>query len=117
MQVLRVTPGSRVPARLVGAVLARDLTVAGERWSKGRRLTADDLAAIERSDPGDPVSVLLPDPGEIHDVSKEKPDLTRKLRHLLDANHSASYHRGAEAAPPPITPEQAEALRALGYVN
>ena len=56
-----------MPARLAGAVLARDLTVAGERWSKGRRLTADDLAAIERAEPADPVSVLLPDPGEIHE--------------------------------------------------
>jgi hypothetical protein len=56
-----------VPTRLAGAVLARDLTVSGERWSKGRRLTADDLAAIERAEPGDPVSVLLPDPGEIHE--------------------------------------------------
>ena len=56
-----------MPTRLAGAVLARDLTVSGERWSKGRRLTADDLAAIERAEPGDPVSVLLPDPGEIHE--------------------------------------------------
>jgi hypothetical protein len=67
VQVHRVKPGSRVPARLAGAVLARDLTVAGERWSKGRRLTAGDLAAIERAEPGEPVSVLLPDPGEIHE--------------------------------------------------
>jgi hypothetical protein len=67
VQVHRITPGSRVPTRLAGAVLARDLTVSGERWSKGRRLTADDLAAIERAEAGDPVSVLLPDPGEIHE--------------------------------------------------
>jgi hypothetical protein len=56
-----------VPARLVGAVLARDLTVGGERWSKGRRLTSDDLVAIAQADPGDPVSVLLPEPGELHE--------------------------------------------------
>src|SRR3954471_1465315 len=67
VQVLRVTPGRPVPARLVGALLARDLTVAGERWSKGRRLTADDLDAIAKADPGEPVTVLLPDPGEIHE--------------------------------------------------
>ena len=46
MQVQRVTPGRRVPARLVGSILARDLVVSGTRWSKGRRLTADDLAAL-----------------------------------------------------------------------
>ena len=67
MQVRRVTPGRRPPARLVGAILARDLALGGERWSKGRRLTADDLAALGRADPGDPVSVLVPEPGEIHE--------------------------------------------------
>ncbi|HEX6867235.1 MAG TPA: hypothetical protein VF119_00445, partial [Candidatus Limnocylindrales bacterium] len=67
MQVRRLTPGRRAPARLVGAILARDLTVGGERWSKGRRLTADDLAALGRAEPADPVSVLVPEPGEIHE--------------------------------------------------
>ncbi len=67
MQVQRVTPGKRVPARLAGAVLARDLTVAGTRWSKGRRLTADDLAALAAAEPGEPVSVLVPEPGELHE--------------------------------------------------
>lgn len=67
MRVERVTPGRRVPARLVGAVLARNLTVSGSRWSKGRRLTADDLLAIAAADPGQPVSVLVPEPGELHE--------------------------------------------------
>ncbi len=67
MQVQRVSPGRRAPARLVGAVLARDLTVAGQRWSKGRRLSADDLAALAAADPGDPVSVLVPEGGELHE--------------------------------------------------
>jgi len=52
VQVQRVTPGRRAPARLVGSILARDLTVSGERWSKGRRLTADDLAALSVAVPG-----------------------------------------------------------------
>ncbi|MFL5710390.1 MAG: molybdopterin-binding protein [Chloroflexota bacterium] len=56
-----------MPARLVGAVLARDLTVAGVRWSKGRRLSVDDLEVIARADPDQPVTVLLPDQGEIHE--------------------------------------------------
>ena len=67
MQVKRVTPGRRVPARLAGAVLARDLTVAGVRWAKGRRLSAEDLAALSAAAPGEPVSVLLSEPGEIHE--------------------------------------------------
>jgi len=56
-----------VPARLVGAILARDLTVSGQRWSKGRRLTSDDLAALAAADVGDPISVLVPEPGELHE--------------------------------------------------
>ena len=67
MQVHRVTPGRRVPARLVGAILSRDVTVGGTRWTKGRRLTSDDLAALAAADPGDPVSVLVPEAGELHE--------------------------------------------------
>ena len=67
MQVQRVTPGRRVAARLAGAVLARDLVVSGVRWNKGRRLTPDDLAALAAADPGAPVSVLVPGPGELHE--------------------------------------------------
>ena len=67
MQVQRVTPGRRVPARLVGAVLTRDLTVSGARWTKGRRLTGEDLVALAGADPGDPVTVLVPEPGELHE--------------------------------------------------
>ena len=67
MQAQRITPGRRVPARLVGAVLARDLTVAGARWEKGRRLTADDLAALAGAEPGEPVTVLIPGVDELHE--------------------------------------------------
>ena len=67
MQVQRVIPGRRAPARLVGAVLARDLTISGRRWSKGRRLSADDLATLAAASAGDPVTVLVPEPGELHE--------------------------------------------------
>ena len=67
MQVRRVTPGRRVPARLVGAILARDLTVSGLHWTKGRRLSADDLVALAAADRGDPVTVLVPEAGELHE--------------------------------------------------
>ena len=67
MQVQRVTPGKRSPARLVGAILARDLTISGQRWSKGRRLTSDDLALLAAAETADPVTVLVPEPGELHE--------------------------------------------------
>ena len=74
MRLERVV-GGHVPPHLVGAVLPRDLRVGPERWSKGRRLTADDLArlAAEFARPsaldasGPPLIVLVPEPGDVHE--------------------------------------------------
>jgi hypothetical protein len=58
---------------LEGAVLARDLVVRGSRWSKGRRLSSEDLASLsdpagsDSGAPGREVTVLVPEPGEIHE--------------------------------------------------
>jgi hypothetical protein len=67
VRVERVTPGKRAPARLAGSILSRDLTIAGQRWAKGRRLTADDLLALAGADSADPVSVLILEGGELHE--------------------------------------------------
>lgn len=67
MRVERVTPGKRAPARLAGSILARDLSIGGARWAKGRRLTAQDLLALAAADPSEPVSVLIPEGGELHE--------------------------------------------------
>jgi Probable molybdopterin binding domain len=67
VQVKRVTPGRRIPTGMVGGILARDLVVAGRRWEKGRRLSADDLRALAAADPADPVTVLVLGPGELHE--------------------------------------------------
>lgn len=48
-------------------VLTRDLSVGGKRWAKGRRLSADDLLALAAADPGPPVTVLIAEPGELHE--------------------------------------------------
>ena len=56
-----------MPARLAGAVLARDLTVSGSRWSKGRRLSSEDLAALAAANLGDPFTILVPEPGDLHE--------------------------------------------------
>ncbi|MEO5884906.1 MAG: molybdopterin-binding protein [Candidatus Limnocylindrales bacterium] len=56
-----------MPVRLAGAILARDLVVAGKRWHKGRRLSADDLVAIAATDAGPPISVIVAEPGELHE--------------------------------------------------
>ncbi|HET7495121.1 MAG TPA: molybdopterin-binding protein [Candidatus Limnocylindrales bacterium] len=67
MRVERVAPGRRAPASLVNAVLTRDLTVAGQRWEKGRRLSADDLRALAGEEPGPAVSVVIAERGELHE--------------------------------------------------
>ena len=56
-----------MPARLAGAILARDLVVGGKRWQKGRRLSAEDLVAIGTAKPGAPVTVIIAEPGELHE--------------------------------------------------
>ena len=67
MRVEQVTPGRRAPGRLVDAVLTRDLAVGGKRWTKGRRLSEDDLLALATAEPGPSVTVLLAEPGELHE--------------------------------------------------
>jgi molybdenum cofactor cytidylyltransferase len=67
MRVERIIPGRRAPARLVGAVLARDLTVGDVRWSKGRRLSPEDLHQLAAAPPGPVVSVLVPEAGDLHE--------------------------------------------------
>ena len=67
MRVERVAPGKRPPGRLVGAVLARDLSLGDVRWAKGRRLSADDLVVLAAAEPRDAVSVLVADGNELHE--------------------------------------------------
>lgn len=67
MRVERISPGRRAPARYAGAILARDIRVGGVRWAKGRRLTDDDFLALAAAEPGEPVSVIIAEPGELHE--------------------------------------------------
>ncbi|HEX4898508.1 MAG TPA: molybdopterin-binding protein [Candidatus Limnocylindrales bacterium] len=70
MRVARVNLGTAAPADLAGAVLTRDLEVAGERWAKGRRLSPADLAALGRAVPvveSRPITVLIPERGDVHE--------------------------------------------------
>jgi len=63
----RIAPGRTPPAGLEGSVLTRDLRVAGRRLPKGLRLTTADLEAIAGAPPGPEATVLLMDPGELHE--------------------------------------------------
>jgi hypothetical protein len=69
----RIVPGCRPPDGVEGAVLARDLRVGGERWSKGRRLSAGDLDALAGADPSaldvgpGGITVIVPEQGDLHE--------------------------------------------------
>jgi Probable molybdopterin binding domain len=67
LRVERVIPGRRAPGQLAGAILTRDLTVGGQRWSKGRRLSDDDLFALAAAEPGPAITVLMADSSELHE--------------------------------------------------
>ncbi len=67
MRLERIVPGTRPPDALTGAVLTRDLSVAGVRWAKGRRLSAADLEAVAGVPAGRPITVLVMEPGELHE--------------------------------------------------
>lgn len=75
----RVRPGTPIDIGLAGAILTRDLHIAGEAWSKGRILSADDLGRLATGparargpwagtgrDPGE-VTLLIPGPGDLHE--------------------------------------------------
>jgi hypothetical protein len=67
VRVERVIPGRRVPGRLRGAILTRDLEIGGRRWSKGRRLSDEDLAALGAAGSGPAVTLVIAEPGELHE--------------------------------------------------
>lgn len=80
MRLIRVVPGRALPRGAerprAGAVLSRDIVVGGERWAKGRRLSAADLARLAGPDAGaahgpgpslEPITLLVLEPGELHE--------------------------------------------------
>ncbi len=77
MRLERIVPGRPASPDLTGAVLTRDLQVDSARWSKGRRLAADDLAELARPGvrvEGGPrtiassgIAVLVIEPGDLHE--------------------------------------------------
>ena len=83
MRIASVILGEISPVDLVGAILTRDLTLHGERWSKGRRLSSADLELLARpreagdsgprlrglAVPGEvvAVTVIVPEPGDVHE--------------------------------------------------
>jgi hypothetical protein len=70
VRVERILPGSPPRADLVGAVLTRDVRVETARWTKGHRLSADELAVLAADPSGLPesgVTVIVPEAGDLHE--------------------------------------------------
>jgi hypothetical protein len=62
----------RPPGRdLAGAVIARDLRIGGERWSKGRVLSTADLTVLAAASPGEvgveALTLIVPEAGDLHE--------------------------------------------------
>lgn len=92
MKVARIRPGSAIGPGLEGAVLARDLVVAGERWSKGRRLSTADLVALQGTGgaiAARDVTVLVPELGDVHEDAA-----ALRLAEAVRADDSALAIRG-----------------------
>ncbi len=90
MRSVRIRPGMALDASLAGSVLTRDLRVGEDAWSKGRRLTSDDLRRLESDgvaargawagvgrDPG-AITLLVPGPDDVHED-----DAARRLAALV----------------------------------
>jgi hypothetical protein len=68
VRLQRLVAGRPASAGLVGGVLARDLVVGGARWSKGRRLSAEDLQAFAAAPPAlGSATVILLGRGDLHE--------------------------------------------------
>lgn len=68
MRLQRLTTSRAVRGDLRGAVLTRDLVVEGVRWSKGRRLSAEDLEALGTALPAlGSVTLIVPGAGDLHE--------------------------------------------------
>jgi hypothetical protein len=75
MRIAQVIPGEPLSAaavgELTGAVLARSVVVDGDRWIKGRRLTAEEIARLSASSlgrpPVRPVTLLVLETGDLHE--------------------------------------------------
>ncbi len=67
MRLEQIVPGRTPPTDLLGAILTRDLAVAGGRLPKGTRLTPEHLAAIGSAPAGPAIRVIVADAGDVHE--------------------------------------------------
>ncbi len=67
MRLEQIVPGRTPSTNLLGAILTRDLAVAGGRIAKGTRLTPAHLAAIGAAPAGPAARVIVADALDVHE--------------------------------------------------
>lgn len=70
MRLERLIAGEPPPVGVPLAILPMDVQVGAERWSKGRRLSAEDLVSLTRDPavlPGGAITVLVPEADDLHE--------------------------------------------------
>jgi arylsulfatase A-like enzyme len=105
--------------------LRGNVEVVDGRWGASLAINGGGPRASQRfGDGGRPVPLLLydlwNDPMCLHSVHEEHPDLVEKYTAALEDQFEAHMALGqlfTPAEPVPLTPEQLEMLRALGYIR
>ena len=98
-------------ARLVRGDLLPEVPLQLERARRGRNASAGSTCAPH----GPSSTTFAQDPGELHDVTAEHPEIAATLaRHLDSMNMERA---GSEPTPSKLDPEALARLQALGYVG
>jgi arylsulfatase A-like enzyme len=107
-----------------GAPAARSSVIAELRgaldWRRVDAIVTEDWKFTQHRVTGDSLYDLAADPGELRDVSEERPKIANRLRAELRRQISASLKRGAAVdsdAVAPIDPRLQKQLEALGYAD
>ena len=92
----------------------------GEGESEEDEVEAKEQENTESKRPRLMLYDLWSDPYSLHSVHEERPDLVQKYTAFLEAQweaHRALAQRFTRSGDVPLTPEQLETLRALGYIQ
>jgi arylsulfatase A-like enzyme len=101
-------PASAAPARFSGGNLYGLPTVMAEHGPWRFILRANGMQELYD---------VTRDPQERRNLAFDHPDTAERYRHVLEPQLAALMHTGTSATAHKLSPEQLEALRALGYAR
>ena len=94
--------------------------IAYSEWGEQRMVVDENKLKLIINDGPVKLYDLKADPGEKTNLASARPADVTRLRAALDARYAQGKALGAKfgaTAPASLTPEQVEALRALGYIE